>query len=77
MNVETSELDGGGVEIRVETGTEVAVVVDTGSGERIYLPRVSGSDDSYYGENPEGLERTDYGYRLVHQGSVEDFEVVR
>ncbi len=75
MEVQTREVEKG-TEIRVETGSKVAVVVKTGSGERIYLPSGRSEDSGYYAAEPETLLETDYGYRVVHKGNVEEVEVI-
>ncbi|MFB6144905.1 MAG: hypothetical protein ABEJ99_00185 [Candidatus Nanohaloarchaea archaeon] len=64
-----------GVEIKVETKEKVAVVVK-GDEERIYLPDVDGDDSSYYLEEPERLLKTEYGYRVIHRGTVKEVKVL-
>ncbi|MFB6291888.1 MAG: hypothetical protein ABEI58_00675 [Candidatus Nanohaloarchaea archaeon] len=75
MEVETSQFEGG-VEINIRTDEKVAVVVRTGSGERIYLPGVDGDDSTYYAEDTSGLVETEDGYFARHRGEVKDIEVV-
>lgn len=76
MEVETREVENG-TSIRVETEKEVAVVVESKSEERIYLPGGSGTDSTYYVENTSGLEKTGSGYRVLHQGEIDDLTVLR
>lgn len=75
MEVETQEVENG-TKIDVETDQEIAVVVYSDGEERIYLPDGSRSDSTYYVENTSGLTETDYGYSVVHQGKVDDMEVL-
>ncbi|MFB6190061.1 MAG: hypothetical protein ABEJ91_00640 [Candidatus Nanohaloarchaea archaeon] len=75
MEIQTRQVEGG-TEIRVSTDSKVAVAVKTPGGERIYLPSGAGSDSSYYVEEPESLRETEYGYAVVHPGSVEDVEII-
>ncbi|MFB6208069.1 MAG: hypothetical protein ABEJ69_01845 [Candidatus Nanohaloarchaea archaeon] len=75
MDVETRERENG-VEILVRTEKKVALVVDTGDGERIYLPEPGSSDDTYYAESTSSLVKNSEGYRVLHQGPVEDILVL-
>lgn len=75
MDVETRQLDNG-IWIEVKTQKKIAIAVDTGDSERIYLPDVEGSDSTYYTENMSGLTETDKGYGVLHQNSVEDIKVL-
>lgn len=74
MEVETREVENG-VEIEVKTDEKVAVVVK-GDEERIYLPGREGSDSTYYAESTSGLIETEEGYKAVHNGKVDDIEVL-
>lgn len=75
MEFEINDLDDG-KEIKVFTEEEVAVVVDTGSSERIYLPATGAEDTSYYADEPDALTRFQDGYRVVHHGYVKNLEIV-
>lgn len=75
MDVETSEEDGG-TRITVRTDSEIALVVRSGSGERIYLPPTGQEKDTYYVEDPSSLERTSEGYTVIHLGDVRSLEVL-
>lgn len=75
MEAETRKTEEG-TEIRVRTDKEVAVIVKTGEGERIYLPETSGSDTTYYVESTRALASTEKGYAVLHQGDVKDIKVL-
>ena len=75
MEVETREVENG-TWIKVMADQEVAVVVDSEEGERIYLPDLSGEDSTYYAENTSGLVETEDGYTVLHEGVVEDITVL-
>lgn len=75
MEVETSEKETG-TWIEVKADRKVAVAIDTGRGERIYLPDVDGDDSTYYSENTSGLLETSEGYGVLHQGVIEDITVL-
>jgi len=75
MELETREKERGTL-ILVETDEKVAVVVKDYQGERIYLPEVGGEDTSYYVEEPESLRKTEEGYVVLHDGEVENVEVI-
>jgi len=75
MDIETRETERG-VEIYVETGQKIALVVETGKEERIYLPESSGSDSTYYAENTSGLVETENGYKVLHAGNLENISVI-
>lgn len=66
---------GEGHEIDVYTDKKIAVVVK-GEEERIYLPESSENDSTYYTENYEGLNPTDFGYKLVHRGPLTDYKIL-
>lgn len=75
-DVETRQIEKG-TEIRVKTENEIALVVESSKGERIYLPKGKGSDSTYYVENTSHLERFSNGYGVVHQGDVDDITVLQ
>lgn len=75
MDIQTRDTDRG-TEIRVKTDEKIALVVDSGEGERIYLPAVEGDDSSYYVEDPMHLQRVENGYQVIHTGEVESVEVI-
>ncbi|MFB6204141.1 MAG: hypothetical protein ABEJ75_00685 [Candidatus Nanohaloarchaea archaeon] len=75
MEVETREREDG-VEILVRTENRVALVVDTGDGERIYLPEPGSSDNTYYAESTSSLVKHSEGYRVLHRGRIEDLTVL-
>ncbi|MFB6209688.1 MAG: hypothetical protein ABEJ56_06170 [Candidatus Nanohaloarchaea archaeon] len=75
MEVETEEVEEGTL-IRVATGSEVAVVVESEEGERIYLPESGGSDSTYYVDEVESLRKTESGYSVVHPGKAEEIQVL-
>lgn len=75
MDVETREAENG-IWIEVKTDRKVAVAVDTEEGERIYLPDVEANDATYYTENMSGLAETAEGYKVLHQGVIEDVKVL-
>lgn len=63
--------------IRVETSEEIAVVVRSSSGERIYLPGEGGSDSTYYTEDPDYVTEEECSRRLVHPEEPEEVQVIR
>jgi len=75
MEVQTREVEKG-TEIYVESDQKVAVVVETGNEERIYLPEPGSSSSSYYAESTSGLARSENGYRVVHTGNVDSVSVI-
>lgn len=75
MDVETREVENG-TWIEIKTDRKVAVSIDTENGERIYLPDVETDDSTYYTENMSGLVKTDEGYGVLHQESIEDITVL-
>lgn len=75
MDIETREVEKG-VEIYVETDQRVALVVETGEEERIYLPEPPGSNSSYYVENTQGLAKTENGYQVLHTGNLDSISVI-
>jgi len=75
VDVETHKT-GNGVEIRIRTSKKVALVVQTSEEERIYLPNTLGNDETYYVENTTGLQKTAEGYAVLHQGDLQDFEIL-
>lgn len=75
MEVETVETEEG-TEIKVSTSKEVAVVVQDGEEERIYLPEVPGDDSTYYAEATDQLMPTQEGYTVTYPGEPEDITVL-
>jgi hypothetical protein len=75
MDVETREVENG-TWIEVRTDQKVAVAVDTEEGERIYLPDVEADDSTYYTETMSGLAEISEGYKVLHQGVIEDITVL-
>lgn len=75
MEFEINDLDEG-KEIKVFTDEKIAVVVNTGESERIYLPSSGADDSSYYSDQPESLTRFQNGYRVVHRGYIENLEFI-
>jgi len=74
-DVETRQTENG-TKIRIKTDKEIALVVKSSEGERIYLPDSKGSDSTYYVESTDHLERISDGYGVVHQGDIEDITVL-
>lgn len=73
MEIETRRSEKG-TEIKVESDTKVAVVVE-GMEERIYLPEPGGSDSTYYSGKTEGVEAEGDVYTVFHEGDAENIEV--
>lgn len=74
MDVQIQETEEGH-EIDVYTDKKIAVVVKGGE-ERIYLPESSKNNSTYYTENYEGLNPTEYGYKLIHRGQMTDYKIL-
>ena len=74
MDVRIQETEEGH-EIDVYTDKKIAVVVK-GDEERIYLPESSENNSTYYTENYEGLNPTQFGYKLVHRGRMTEYEIL-
>ncbi|QKQ98649.1 hypothetical protein GKQ38_03950 [Candidatus Nanohaloarchaea archaeon] len=74
MDVRIQETEKGS-QIDIHTDRKIAVAVE-GEEERIYLPEESDNNTSYYAESYEGLRSTDFGYQLVHEGEISDFEIL-
>lgn len=75
MKVETEQTDEG-TEITVYTDKEVALAVRHGEEERIYLPDVKADNSTYYSGDPTGLTRFQEGYTVVHDGEVDDIQII-
>lgn len=75
METKISEKENGHL-IQIQTSREVAVAVQSDSGERIYLPGQGGSDSTYYHEDPTFLTRTEEGYAVMHTEKPEQVEII-
>jgi hypothetical protein len=75
VEVETSQEEGG-TRITVHTDQKVAIIVESGQGERIYLPPAESDQDGYYVENPSSLKRSEDGYTVLHMGEIINLKVL-
>lgn len=75
MKVQTRDTENG-TEIHVRTDKKIAVSVQSGDSERIYLPEVDSDSSTYYADSTEGLIPTSEGYKVVHTGRIDSFEVI-
>ena len=75
MNIEKQETEDG-VKITVENEEKIAIAVDTGDEEIIYLPWNAEPQDTYYSDGSPSLMETDNGYKLLHLGHIENFEII-
>ncbi|MFB6180306.1 MAG: hypothetical protein ABEJ93_00350 [Candidatus Nanohalobium sp.] len=62
--------------ITLKAKEELALAVQSSSGERIYLPGEGGTDSTYYNENPQYLVETEQGYQVLHSERPEKIEVI-
>lgn len=67
---------------KVENGTEIwvqaeeaAVVVSEDGEERIYLPGNNNQNTTYYTANTKGLEESENGFTVVHEGNPDSINV--
>lgn len=75
MEVETRERENGHL-IRVETQQKIALAVYSNGKERIYLPGNTGSDTTYYNEDPIFLTSTENGYAVMHPVNPDKIRVI-
>lgn len=75
MDVEIQEEENG-TRLNIFTRKDLALILDTDTGERIFLPQSSESSSAYYEENNEQLVPIESGYTLFYEGSVKNVKVV-
>lgn len=75
METKITEKESGHL-IQVYTDQEVAIAVQSDSGERIYLPGQGGSDSTYYNEDPTFLTQTQDGYAVLHTEQPDKVEII-
>lgn len=63
------------VEIAVRTGRKIAVVVESNSGEHVYLRHHEDSRGPY-ASSPRFLKETDDGYQIVHPEPIKEVTIL-
>lgn len=62
--------------IEVETAQEIAIVIQSSEGERIYLPGDGGSDSTYYNEDPTFLNQDENEYAVLHGEKPQSVDII-
>ena len=62
--------------IELETEEKAAVIIQSESGERIYLPGEKNSNSTYYIDDTEYLESSDKGWIIKHSEEPTKVEAI-